>query len=65
MTPLVELALMVKRMRDCQKEYFRTRQGNLLAICRDWEKRIDKAVEEILNPPSPGLFDQEQKSQGQ
>lgn len=55
---LEEFAKLVKRMRDKQKEYFRLRNGTVLSESKNLEGHIDRAVEEILNPKAPGLFDE-------
>lgn len=41
---------LVKLMRNTQKTYFRTRDKEVLATSKIYEKDVDKAVEEILNP---------------
>jgi len=40
-----------------QREYFDTRSSQKLAECRDAERRLKSACEEILHPPTAGLFD--------
>lgn len=52
-----ELARLVASMRAKQSEYFRDRNPSLLNVCRDLERRVDRAIDEILNPPQPGLFE--------
>lgn len=44
---------LVKRMRDRQKEYFRTRDTTVLRESKDLERRVDAALE----VETPGLFD--------
>ena len=50
-----ELADLVRQMRDAQKAYFRTRNTFDLAISKDIERRVDRAVAAVLAPPT--LFD--------
>jgi hypothetical protein len=55
---LQDLARLAEAVRGLQKRYFADR-GNrtLLAECKDLERRLDRAVDEVLNPPQAGLFD--------
>lgn len=50
-----ELAKLVSQMRAAQKTYFKTRNTFDLAISKDMEHRVDRAVKECLAPPT--LFD--------
>jgi hypothetical protein len=49
------LSLAVK-MREAQKEYFKTRRGDVLADSKRLEREFDKAADAFLNPPTPDLF---------
>lgn len=51
-----ELAELVKRMREAQKDYFRHRQPHTLARSKDLELEVDKAVERICGDQQD-LFD--------
>ena len=42
MTDFMEL---VKEMRSAQKEYFRTRDANVLNRSKDLEKKVDRAID--------------------
>ena len=42
---LVQLLLMIKQMRDSQKEYFHTRSSESLANSKYLEKQVDEIVE--------------------
>lgn len=55
-----QLAELVKRTRDAQKTYFRTK-GNI-AECKTLEAELDRAVKAILDPPPAGLFGESGKS---
>lgn len=48
----------VKAMREAQKEYFRTRDRQVLQRSKALEKRVDALIEEYDNKPK-GLFDNE------
>jgi hypothetical protein len=50
-----EFADLVRRMRQKQKDYFRTRNPVTLGESKDLERRVDA----LLDPPprTPGLFD--------
>jgi hypothetical protein len=53
-----ELARLAEATRDLQKRYFADRYNRtLIAECKDMEKRLDRAVDEVLHPPQAGLFD--------
>jgi hypothetical protein len=49
------LAKLVKRARDLQSHYFKTRRQSDLVASRTAGRELDQAVAEILNPPT--LFD--------
>ncbi len=53
----MELAHLVLEMRKAQKHYFRTRGQGDLEFSKQLEKRLDRAVEEIIRQPT--LFDSE------
>lgn len=55
MITTTELALLVQKMRAAQREYFRSRNPNLVPGCKKLESEVDRAVEEALGAPS--LFD--------
>lgn len=57
---LIALARLARDVRRMQAEYFRTRQPETLNQCRDYERRLDRAIEAILAPPEPDLFEQQQ-----
>ncbi len=46
---------LVRRMRKCQKDYFKTRDTTVLRESKDLERRVDAALE----PPKPDLFGDE------
>ena len=48
----------VKDMREAQKEYFRTRDRQVLQRSKALEKRVDAFIAEYDNKPK-GLFDNE------
>lgn len=54
---LEELLSLVVKMRDAQKEYFKTRRGDVLADSKRLEREFDKAADAYFNPPTPDLFD--------
>lgn len=54
-----EFARDVAAMRRYQKKYFASRHSADLNIARDWERRVDADLKQILEPPALGLFDQE------
>lgn len=55
MTP-DEIIKLAKETRDAQKAYFKTRGYTELDQSKQLEKRLDKAIDEYLNPPQPDLF---------
>jgi hypothetical protein len=55
MTP-DEIIKLAKETRDQQKRYFLTRAKSELDKSKQLEKRLDKAIDEYLNPPPPDLF---------
>lgn len=60
---LQELAKLASSVRDAQRRYFRDRSPQNLNMSKDWERRLDAAVQEILEPQNPGLFDEKIKEQ--
>ena len=57
---LKQFALEVQKMRNAQKNYFRTRTYAALNESKRLESQIDKTVQEILENPEnkePSLFD--------
>lgn len=52
-----EFARLVDRCRHAQKEFFRTRSDSALEDAKSLEKRVDEAVEKILNSRQKTLFD--------
>lgn len=46
-----DLAILVKKMRDAQTKYFKTRNTVNLEAAFALEKKVDQAVDEILNKP--------------
>ena len=54
-----ELARLVKSMREVQKRFFAgERSSELIRQAKDWERRTDKAVAEVLDD-RPSLFAEE------
>jgi hypothetical protein len=47
---VIELAELAKRMRDKQKEYFRTRDTGVLEESKELERRFDAVVSQVLDP---------------
>lgn len=54
---LKEFAALVAEMRDAQREYFRTRSGEVLERSKKLEKQVDHALKDINNN-QPRLFDE-------
>lgn len=52
-----EFAELVKRMREAQRTYFRTRAASVLEESKRLEREVDAVVSDILSGPS--LFDGE------
>lgn len=46
---LDELATLVRQMRDAQKTYFRERSPQALNYSKELERRVDKAVSDVLD----------------
>ena len=46
---LDELAELVRQMRDAQSNYFRERSPQWLSTARELERRVDRAVVDILD----------------
>ena len=40
---------LVCKMRYCQKEYFRTRDKNMLNSSKDLEKQVDNEIARVIN----------------
>jgi len=53
-----EFAYLVKACRAAQAEYYRTRQQVPLQVAKDYERRVDEAVKDILFGGSADLFEQ-------
>lgn len=53
-----EFIELVRQMREAQKEYFRTRDRQVLQRSKALEKRVDALIAEYDNKPK-GLFDNE------
>ncbi len=51
------LARLVRDMRRHQRDYHRTPNREGLNACQDYERRVDAAVKEVLEPKGPDLFD--------
>ena len=51
----LEFLLLVRKMREAQKEYFKTRYQSVLMKSKDLEKQVDTKIHELMNG-SP-LFD--------
>lgn len=51
----VELAELVRQMREAQRLYFRERSPQALSVAKELERRVDRAVDEVLNE-QPKLF---------
>jgi hypothetical protein len=52
MTP-EEFVVLVGRMRDAQREYFRTRDPEVLNRSKYLERQVDRAIKEAGQPPRP------------
>jgi hypothetical protein len=60
----IELARVLKDMRDTQKAYFRERTGDLLDASRRKEREVDKLIKEIIED-RPGMlagFDEKEET---
>ncbi len=53
-----DYARMVAYTRKLQNFYFESRSREDLQNARSWERKLDQATDEILNPKNPGLFDE-------
>lgn len=51
-----ELAELVLQVLDLQREYFRSRDTNTLAKCRQLESQLRAAAKDVLSPPKQTLF---------
>jgi len=55
---MTDFEQLVQEMRETQKEYFRTRDANVLNKARDLESKVDKALKDIEEKEMGGsLFD--------
>src|SRR5438105_1911749 len=54
---LETLARLIRDMRQHQVAFFTTKSQAELAASKDYERRVDQAVKDVLHPPAPGLFD--------
>lgn len=54
---LADFARKVKRMRQLQQHYFRTRDRDDLAASKRAEAEVDAAVRDVLEFRTPSLFD--------
>ncbi len=45
-----EFMILVKRMREAQKEYFRTRTKEALQFSKTMEAKVDKEIETVNMP---------------
>lgn len=45
----LDFVMLVKKMRDCQKEYFRTRDKEVLQESKNLEKKVDSCIARMLN----------------
>lgn len=60
MSSLKEYAGLVRDMRALQNRYFREgRSSEVLRLCKEAERAVDRATAAILDPPAPTLFDPE------
>lgn len=50
MTDIIEFAETVKKMRNAQKEYFRTRSGIALNESKKLEKKVDELILQVGIP---------------
>lgn len=50
MTDIIEFAETVKKMRDAQKEYFRTKSGIALNESKKLEKKVDEMILQVGIP---------------
>lgn len=54
---MTDFMTLVREMRETQKEYFRTRDANVLNKARDLEAKVDKAIKETEEDElGPKLF---------
>lgn len=45
-----EFVALVRRMRDAQKAYFKTRNSTALELSKSLEREVDKRIEKMLDP---------------
>lgn len=55
MMPLDEFKDLIRRMREKQKTYFRTRDAAVLRECKDLERRVDDELDARFH--TPALFE--------
>ena len=48
--PKEDFVILVKRMREAQKEYFRTRTKEALQFSKKLESRMDAAIKDVQMP---------------
>jgi hypothetical protein len=53
-----ELAKLAQNCREAQKRYYDHRSQTNLILAKTEEKRLDRAIDEVMNPPPPRLFDE-------
>lgn len=51
---LIEFATLVRKLREAQRQFFKTRASPYLYESKALERIVDRKIEELL---SPGLFD--------
>ena len=56
MKEILQLVQLVRAMRANQKEYFRTRDKNILLQSKELERQVDKTLSSFDNP---SIFDEE------
>lgn len=52
-----ELAELVKKMRDAQRDYFRTRDRHDLRDAQGLERQVDKEVQAVITGQDQSLFE--------
>lgn len=57
MHTIEEIARLAIKTLDLQQKFFKSRDQTDLQIAKDYERRLRKACEEALKPPTPNLFD--------
>lgn len=56
-----ELALLVQRVRQAQRDYFRSKSPAALELSKRLERELDEAAERVIE--GPGLFTDEQEGE--